>query len=721
MNTCHSKLSKFLTVIAVFFCVALPPAHAQPKPPTIAEAPKENVDAVLLLDASASMRLTDPERLRDEGATLFLQFLKEGDRLSIVEFDSEARVLRPLSNYHPVQDVDIEETVRSASDVGLYTDLVAGVIKAKQILEETERENTVRTIILLSDGKLDPDPARATVEGLRAGLVYGLLPELKQKEIVLHTLALSEEADRKLLAQMAQATDGMSWYSESPEEIHEAFAELFLVVKKPQIVPMTSKGFRIDGEVEQATFYINTEDRDEPFSLQSPSGNAYDPEATGPGMKWFQGQKFDTITIDDPEVGTWQILGLPTNKGFATVLTNLKLITDWPSSIIAGNKRVLRARLYDNERPVVLPEMTNITTYAFQITPTDRVSEPIIRSLLKDDGEGVDELADDGVFSSEVAIEQAGDYQLKLLAKGPTFERQQTIPFRAKPRLVNLSVVAVENESSVGVGKATGTTVDYFRVTLNPEVANLTNIVVQLLAKDKKRNLYELDIQKREDGSLRYEVAAAALAEEGEYELQATVTGETRRKKIRGMSQVIKYTRKHTELDAAVEVQRVGIKEEPEEEPDPPVVLWSILIFFMNIGTAAFCLKKMSTSASKQEESLPELHIPEEVVSGIAELEERAVLTEVDLEDPIYSDEGGIDVPLPGAAATDATAEEASDEGAAGEEKAGQDDADSADKEGEAGEDAIEEEGEEPKEEAAEGEDAAEEESEESEEEEPTE
>ncbi|MCB0328575.1 MAG: VWA domain-containing protein [Bdellovibrionales bacterium] len=649
----HRRVGAILLCIviwAVFVLLGMANEVFAQNKPALDDPEGKPVDAVLLLDSSASMRLTDPERLRDEGAKLFTQFLKSGDKLGIVEFDSEARVLRPLTEYHPMQVPDIEKAVSSSSDTGIYTDPVSGVLEAKKMLEKDLRPNALKTIILLSDGKLDPDPKWATPEGLREGLIYRLLPELKQKGIVLHTLALSKEADKELLAQMAQATDGMSWYSETPEGIHEAFADLFLVVKKPQIVPMSSKGFRIDGEVEQATFYINTENQDNAIlSVKTPSGNVYDPDNLGSGMRWYAGTRFHAITVDDPEVGVWQVLGLPDNKGFATVLTELKLITDWPSSMLAGNKRVLRARLYDQERPVVLPAMTNETTYAFQITPTDRVSEPIIRELLRDDGVDADSVADDGVFSANVELDTPGDYQLKLLAKGPTFERQQTIPFRVKPRLINLTVVPVEQIADVTLGHTGGTTIDYFRVTLNPEVAGLKNIEIKLIAIDSKKRLLELPIKKRSDGSLRYEVSSTELAQEGEYELQATIKGETRKKTVQGVSQVVSYEKKKTEIDSAPQVEYVVVKEEPEVQENP-YLLFSLIIFLANAGTAAFCFLKLKKSGAPAEEDLPSFEADPAIAEAIAALEATVQATEVDLDDPRYQEGHDIDIPLPSSA-----------------------------------------------------------------------
>ena len=45
-------------------------ADSGPKPPS-----SDETDVVLLLDASGSMRITDPERMRDDGVKVLFQFL----------------------------------------------------------------------------------------------------------------------------------------------------------------------------------------------------------------------------------------------------------------------------------------------------------------------------------------------------------------------------------------------------------------------------------------------------------------------------------------------------------------------------------------------------------------------------------------------------------------------------------------------------------------------
>ena len=72
--------------ITVLFCLLNTIVHAEQR--ELKTDTSEKVDAILLLDASGSMLKTDPLRLREEGAKLFIQFLKPGDRLGIIEFST---------------------------------------------------------------------------------------------------------------------------------------------------------------------------------------------------------------------------------------------------------------------------------------------------------------------------------------------------------------------------------------------------------------------------------------------------------------------------------------------------------------------------------------------------------------------------------------------------------------------------------------------------------
>ncbi|MEZ4754379.1 MAG: VWA domain-containing protein [Bdellovibrionota bacterium] len=621
----------------------------------------ESLDAILVLDASGSMRITDPARLRDEGAKLFLQFLKPGDRLGIIEFSDKAKVIRPLSDFdRGASDVTGAE-IAKAGNSGLYTDLFSGIQAAAEMLKSKGRQEANQVIILLSDGKMDPEPSKGSPYMRSLELKNNYLPDLKSKSIKIHTLSFSDRADKDLLAEIALATDGVNWFTPDAETIHESFADLFLVVKKPQVLPLTSKGFRIDPDIKEATFYINREG-DEEISLVRPSGGEVTPKSKVEDVQWYRSNKFDIITVHKPEAGSWQLVGLPKNSGYATVITNLRLTTDWPSSVYAGYNNILQARLYDNEKAIDLPTMTSEIRYAFQITPTDKISEPIIRETLHDDGKHGDKIAKDGVFASTVLLNDPGEYKLKIVASGPTFERYLHIPFRVKPRRISVEIVAVlvgdaghgghssgsghEDQGHAGAGHTAtdshgdSSTHDYIRILLSPEVASFKKVKISLIAIDEKKKRYNIPVKKAED-SLRYEAPASVLPKDGKYILQAFLEAEGKRKtRVNDQSLIVEYTKHTAKIDEHQE-EVLELAKEPEGPPPPESpLIYIILVTLANLGVGAYGVMQISKNQSNVETG-GEVKFADvgQYNQALEGLSAKLLQEEVDLNDPIFTEE----------------------------------------------------------------------------------
>src|SRR5262245_17273721 len=72
-------------------------------------AQKPELDVVLILDSSRSMKRTDPEKLRNKAAKLFMRFLSPGDRAALVHFSSAAVTVLPLAplSQHGLEAMDL--------------------------------------------------------------------------------------------------------------------------------------------------------------------------------------------------------------------------------------------------------------------------------------------------------------------------------------------------------------------------------------------------------------------------------------------------------------------------------------------------------------------------------------------------------------------------------------------------------------------------------------
>lgn len=690
--------------LAYFLCAL--PVHAQD------ESGTGPVDAVLVLDASGSMLLTDPQQLRLQGAKLFTQFLTKEDRLAVVGFSREATVYRALEPFSPDQNEIVAKVINEIGSLGEYTDILAGIKSAKSLLDSSARQNARRIIVVLSDGKMEPDPGVGTSESRTSELVSTVLPELKASETKVYTLAFSDQADSALLAEMAGATDGLNWFTTTSDKIHESFANLFLVVKKPQVVPLTSKGFKMDAEIDEATFYINKEDAPE-VQIVSPEDETITSTTTRPGLRWFSGQKFEVVTIENPAPGDWKVKGVTSTDGFATVLTDLKLIAEWPSTLRVDEPTILEARLFDAQKPIALPEMSGVVKFGYQITPTDKISEPIIREALIDDGTTGDRVEGDGVLSHEVSLKDPGEYVLTVVAKGPTFQRTQQIPFRVKPKLITLRVETGEgdhghasgghgekhgeheggpDESSepghenssehghesdhaaageqgddteggkqlVKKGIIKGSPKDRIVVELSTEASALRDVKVELSARDSKRRKYDLPLRKQLGEVTTYEFAASGFPEDGLYELKATLDGQTKRKEhIEAATDTLKFQRISSAedvSDAAVLVvqQREREEKKPDEGPGFPFIPL-ILVTAVNGALFFFGMKFLDKLDSGSSVDIVHYSPPQEILSTLARLDKIASLTTLEPNDPIFALAMETEPASSGSATADAT------------------------------------------------------------------
>ena len=635
------RLARVLGAVILFTHAAtqVTPAHGEPN-----KVPDSGnkLDVVLMLDSSGSMLKTDPKGLRYEGAKILCSFLTESDRLGIVQFSGDAKVAQELQYFSPSKTDEILGRIKAIPNEGLFTDIAQGVKVAAEMLDKEPRTDTQRLIVLLSDGKSEPDPAVSPAFARTLQLIHEILPDIKSREAKIFTLALSEEADRGFLAEIATATDGLSWYTQTPEEIHTSFGELFLAVKRPQVVSQTGRGFSIDSDVDEATFYINHEPEAR-LSLISPKDESMTAEKHPDYVTWFTGQNFDVITVKEPDLGDWRVVGSTLEDGFATVLTDLKLLTDWPLVVRAGDEPLVKARLYEENKPITLPDMGGVVKFGFQIIPTDKVSKPIMQEALYDDGTHGDVVAQDGIYSSATGAIATGAYKLVVVAKGPTFQRSQQIPFTVRPRLVTLELRHPSEvfKEELQPAENSGDETSEFVVSVSKESAAFKSFDVLLVALTEDRERIDLTLKRVSPSAHEYTALADQLPKDGRYKVKAVLTGRDKKgERIEAESSVISINFKSRTPRDEAEIGHARRKhgeseKKPAESGEFP--LKSILVVtalnLIGFGAAFKLLKKRAkTGTAGRQRYLP----PAQILEAIEVLEQRALAKSMSLDDSIF-------------------------------------------------------------------------------------
>lgn len=613
------------------------------------------VDVVLLFDTSGSMLKTDPLQLRYQGVKQVSNFLGKSDRLAVIGFSDQARIFRPLKRIAPDSLAEFESEMGAIRSEGQYTDILEGIQAAQRLLESDPRAGVERAVVLISDGKMEPTPAKGLPFARTLELVHDVLPILKSKETRVYTLALSEHADRPLLREIAGATDGVSFYAASASELKQVFEQLFEAMVPTTAQPVAIRSFHVEEAAEEASFFVS-HSAGAKISLTAPNGDHISPIHKPDHVRWFTGEKFSFVTIPEPESGDWEVEGIEPADSFAALLGNLKLAVDWPVTIRSEEPALMQARLYEGDKPISLPEMSSLVRVGYQVAPTDRISAPILDGSLNDEGRSGDKVAGDGIFSGEVSLKEIGEYRLTISAKSPNFTRAQQVSFRVKPRLLVLEAElgghagqheaepeAGESEHGSGHqgdegerGALRGDEHTIFKALVSREVANMRDVSVTLIARSADRKRYEIPLKRSAEDPYVYEVHAGALPKDGRYTLSAELRAQGKnRLGVSGSTPELAFIRKVSPHPAETRATVVVQEQEPAAKEQPLTLVTVGIITLLNValGIAAyvFLWKKRPVRSTPAPKYIPQRSL----LDAIGELEGKVAKSEIALDDPL--------------------------------------------------------------------------------------
>jgi hypothetical protein len=176
------------------------------------------VDIAISLDASGSMGGlwffgNDPRGKRKEAAKLLIDRVPDQDRIAVIEFNSQARMLYPLSLMSSAAARDAAKD--AAGRVGAWdgTNLSAGLDTAIQELMAKQEAGRRQYVIFLTDGIGDytPETARRAHD---AG-------------ITIYTVGLGKEVSASLLESIAATTGGRYFPVDDAAVLTSLFDQIF--------------------------------------------------------------------------------------------------------------------------------------------------------------------------------------------------------------------------------------------------------------------------------------------------------------------------------------------------------------------------------------------------------------------------------------------------------------------------------------------------------------
>ncbi|XP_064480339.1 calcium-activated chloride channel regulator 1-like [Ornithodoros turicata] len=383
---------------------------------------------VLVLDISTSMGLNGRLEMMHRAVARYIQdSIPDGMELGIVMFNSDAKIYAELTEIDQYTRADLRRKVYQ--QYGGNTAIGKGLLAGVKVLEQnaTSIENSV--IILMSDGEENVDP-----------LISVIMPELLQKGVIVHTLALGTEAE-KGLEDLAFATGGKSYAvthenTRVLENLENAFFSASTVQRPIEQKPVTLVNKVIPLEGNTTSLFV-TVDRELGKNLEflasggdgattavvakSPSGRTYVGE-------YDEGLGRHKVSIGDiVEPGKWQVdikRHNPSSKESVsvTVVSEVKDPEDPPVRMrtFYSSKDITYARASTQFKIFVeLKKGEQVVKGAYVVANVTTPFGNQVPVWLKDNGAGADIVEGDGIYSGFFAsFSSPGRYSVEVQAYG---------------------------------------------------------------------------------------------------------------------------------------------------------------------------------------------------------------------------------------------------------------------------------------------------------------
>jgi uncharacterized protein (TIGR03503 family) len=487
----------FITVILFLFSCQL----------FAADTKVEN-DIRILIDGSGSMKKNDPNNLRAPALRLIVGLMPDNVKAGAWTFGEHVKVVVPLQKVNKRWKEKAQQQSNKIDSRSLFTDIEQALNKVTTHSQEGDTSYQ-RNLIVLSDGFVDISPDKQASEHSRQRILNDIIPQLKQANIAVHTIALSDNADHELLRAMALATDGWFEQADNADTLQRVFLHLFEKAAQPDTVPLNDNHFKIDQSVSEMTLLVFRQPGSKPTELVLPDQSRVIMSDLPSNITWHDEANYDLITIESPIEGTWQIDAEVDPDNRVMVVTDLKLkTTDLPNNILIGESFDFEASL--TEKDQIIERQDFLKLVDANLKEESEIADPIERSL--------NDLQEKGLYRTHVGDDfKPGRNDVVVTMKTATFERQ---------RRQSINVVAIPFE--INVERLSEQTARTHRIVLIPDESLInpeTITITAVLTAQKEGNEWSYDVMK--NTQQQWQLTLSDLKEDENYTVALQVKGET--------------------------------------------------------------------------------------------------------------------------------------------------------------------------------------------------
>lgn len=211
--------------------------------------------------------------------------------------------------------------------------------------------------------------------------------------------------------------------------------------------------FRIDNDVDEVTMVFFRESGSAPIVLVRPDGSKLfiENDERDQNVRWYETETYDMISIKKPMPGPWQAVGQVLEGSKVMVIADIVLDAQpIPRNIYSGEIIKQTAVLRNDGKKVDFSPFRDVVSLSIDFVSNNNPnyenfglgSRTIAR--FQDNGEGLDEVAADGVFTGQFNLSiPSGEWRPTFGIRTPMYNREQineTVILHPNPIIINIKI-----------------------------------------------------------------------------------------------------------------------------------------------------------------------------------------------------------------------------------------------------------------------------------------
>ncbi len=426
----------FLLLLPIFLIGAWPAIASDNTPAAIKPS-----DVRMVIDISGSMKKNDPLNLRRPAVDMLVKLLPKDSKAGVWSFGKKVNVLVAHQNVDQKWSQKASTAASNINSIAQFTNIGAALERAAYDAHTVD-DAYQKHVILLTDGMVDISRNPEANAGERQRIIDDVLPLYQQAGFTLHTIALSDNADKQLLDKLALETDGKTAIAKTADELMAVLLSVFDQAVPAEQAPCDGETFIVDSSIEEFTALIFRKQGSAEAKIMSPAGTAYSKDKTDQYVNWYHTEAYDLITVQQPLEGEWRVDAEVEPQSRITVVSDLKLlVAPMPRNIMVNDVVETSVAFQEEGNIVTRVEFLGLLDIDMSvISPganydTQRISKNLVPV--------------DGLYPAKIErFSQEGEYAVEFMVDGKSFNRKfsHTISVR-KPLKVDVDAIGKDGRS----------------------------------------------------------------------------------------------------------------------------------------------------------------------------------------------------------------------------------------------------------------------------------